>query len=189
MGYRSHDIVIHIRLSCDGGAESIDFRDAFDLIENVLYASDRRDIEYASQSLQIHSIIADAAKERIRNLRHERLRITEVSTGSIILEGTIVAVALFVLKKTIGEPIGEAYKKSMPYKELSDFFRYLIDEKTIFISEKLRKISYARGYMSDVRHEIKSPDSPRHIYLDLKREEGHKRPRIPSLGEELDKKE
>lgn len=187
MRYRPHDIVIHIRLTCDGGTESLEFREAFDLVENVLYNSDRRDIEYASQSLRIHPVIADAAKERIRSLRHERLRVTEVSTGSIILEGTIAAAALYVLKKTIGEPLGEAYKNSIPYKELSNFFRNLIDEKTIFITDKLRQISHARGYIPDVRHEIKSPDSPRHIYLNLRRADAQKRPRIPSLGEELDK--
>ena len=187
MRYKPHDIVIHIRLVSDGGIESLEFRDAFDLIENVLYNSDRRDIEYASQALRIHPVIADAAKERIRSLRHERLRVTEVTTGSIILEGTITATALYVLKKTIGEPLGEAYKNSVAYGELSNFFRHLIDEKTVFITEKLRQISHRRGYISDVRHEIKSPDIPRHIYLDLRREDAHKRPRIPSLGEELDK--
>ncbi len=187
MKYRQHDIIVHIRLACNGGTESLDFRDALDLVENVLYNSDRRDIEYASQSLRIPPIIADAAKERIRNLRHERLKITEVSTGSIILEGTIAAAALYVLKKTIGEPMGEAYKKSVAYGELANFFRNLIDEKTIFIAEKLRQISHRRGYIPDVKHEIKSPDTPRHIYVNLRREDIHKRPRIPSLGEELDK--
>jgi len=187
MRYRPNDIVIHIRLACDGGTESLEFRDAFDLIENVLYNSDRRDIEYASQALRIHPLIADAAKERIRSLRHERLRVTEVSTGSILLEGTIAAAALYVLKKTIGEPMGDAYKNSVAYGELSNFFRNLIDEKTLFITEKLRQISHRRGYIPDVRHEIKSPEAPRHIYLELRREDAHKRPRIPSLGEELDK--
>ncbi len=187
MRYRPHDIVIHMRLACEDGAESLDIREALDLIENVLYNSDRRDIEYASQSLRIHPIVADAAKERIRSLRHERFRIIEVSSGSIILEGTIAAAALYVLKKTIGEPMGDAYKNSVAYGELSNFFRHLIDEKTIFITEKLRQISHRRGYIPDVRNEIKSADSARHIYLDLRREDTHKRPRIPSLGEELDR--
>jgi hypothetical protein len=110
-----------------------------------------------------------------------------VSSGSIVLEGTIAAAALYVLKKTIGEPLGDAYKKSNAYGELSNFFRHIIDEKTIFISEKLREISHKRGYVPDVRHEIKSPDSPRRIFVELRREDETKRRRIPSLGEELDK--
>ncbi|MCB1600246.1 MAG: hypothetical protein H7A19_05750 [Rhodanobacteraceae bacterium] len=187
MKYRPHDIVLHVRLACDEGTESLNFRDALDLIENVLYNSDRRDIEQASQSLRIPPIIADAAKERIRNLRHERLRITNVSTGSIVLEGTIAAAALFVLKKTIMDPFGDAYRKSRLYGELSNFFRQIIDEKTLFISEKLREMSHKNGYVPEVRHEIKSPDIPRHIFIELRRDDETKRRRIPSLGEELDK--
>jgi hypothetical protein len=137
--------------------------------------------------LRIPAIVADAAKERIRSLRHERLRITNVATGSIILEGTIAAAALYVLKKTIGEPLGDAYKKSNIYAELSNFFRQIINEKTIFITDKIREIGHKRGYIPDVRHEIGSPDAPRHIFIELRRKDEQKRKKIPSLGEELDK--
>lgn len=165
----------------------MEFREAFDLIENVLYYSDRRDIEYASGVMKLSNIVADAAKERIRNYRHERLRITKVSNGSIIFEGAIATAALYVLKKTLADPLENAYKNSNAYSELTTFFRHIIDEKTIFITKKLREASRRRGYIPDVRHEIKSPDVPRHIYMELRREDEMKKRRIPTLGEELDK--
>lgn len=115
----------------------------FDSIENALYDSDRVDVEmffkkYA-ESLNIPSIYRDAALQRIREYRHNRLRLTDAKSGSIELYAYVIAGAYFVLNMTLKETIKEGYKQTDFHKNLANFIKDGIDSKALYIAEKIRK--------------------------------------------------
>jgi len=188
MKYKNHDIIIKARIEVEDYIDSYEIRELFDIIENALFQSDSRDVHYISEVLRLPRLAVSAAKQDIREYRHERLKIISVSQGSIIFESAVAAAALYVIKKVIADPILKAYKETHINNELTYLFRNIINEKTIFIADKIREVSRKRGYELSVRETIKSPDSPRIIYIEKAlTKRSKKKRRILTLGEELDK--
>lgn len=71
------DIVIELHLR---GEESIDVKGlirALDNLEIALYNSDRDDVVHASSEIGFPPVARDAALERLRSFRHQRLQVLE----------------------------------------------------------------------------------------------------------------
>ena len=140
MSTNPYDIVIQIHLKDSKGLHSKQLLQAPDTLETSLYASDRQDVERASEKLKIPPIARDACLERLRKYRNDRLLLTGASNGSVELFGVVAGVSYFVLQKTIGETFKEGYKETEVHNNLKDFFRRVVDEKALFISENLRRV-------------------------------------------------
>jgi hypothetical protein len=176
-----------VKLNTEGRIESKDVLDLLETIENAVYSSDRREIEYVTRMIRLPRIVSDAAKERLRYHKDERFVVTRAGSGSIVLEGAIAATALYVLRKTVGEALDQGFKKSETFNRMTEFFRHQIDEKAIFLVERMRELLHRKEGIAEIRHEPKSPDAPHHIYVEIVKPQVKGKDRIGTLGEELEK--
>lgn len=118
----------------------------FDNIENALYESDKVDVQAFFNRLSDKSrrdlppLVEDASINRIREYRHNRLIITEANSGSIEFTAFVVAAAYLVLNNTLKHVLEDAWKKSNLHQELVKFTVETLNNKTLFIAEKLRRV-------------------------------------------------
>ncbi len=172
----------------------------FDSIENALYESDRndvidffrryeRDIEYEIGE-EIYKLSRDAAIHRIREYRHNRLLINNARDGSIEFEAFVIAVAALTLSSTLKESFKEGYKKSILHERLSEYIREMIDNKTLYIAEKLRKAFGKKKRTVQVNVEQLSDNRPKEIKITVHEELILKELEKPelTLGEIVDKR-
>ncbi len=186
MSANSHDIFIQIHLNDNAGIRSKELLQALDTLETALYASDRQDIERVSEKLGISSIIRDACLERLRKYRNDRLLLTGANNGSIELFGMVAGVSYFLLQKTIGESFKEGFKETALHENLKDFFRRVIDDKALFISESLRRVFANKKKQANIKMAPSDKENPNRIIIDIHGEPTKGKARIRSLGEELD---
>ena len=189
MKQRSHDIVIKIHLENKDGLHSKELLQVLDTLETSLYASDRQDIERASEELKIPAVIRDASLERLRKYRNDRLLLTGANNGSIELFGVVAGVSYFVLDKVIGEAFKQGVKETEFYRDLKEFFRQTIDDKALYIGENLRRVFANKKKQAIVKTIQANDTEPNHIIVDIHGRLIKKEDRVLSLGEELDKRD
>jgi len=165
----------------------------FDSIENALYESDRNDVvdffrRYKGE-LNISNLTRDAAIHRIREYKHNRLLINEARDGSIEFEAFVIAVAALTLSSTLKESFKEGYKNSILHKRLSEYVRETIDNKTLYIAEKLRRAFGKKKRRVQVNVEQLSDNRPKQIEITVYEELILKELEKPelTLGEIVDK--
>lgn len=113
----------------------------FDSIENALYESDKTDVKSFFNQMKsrgnspLSPLVEDAAINRIREYRHNRLIVSEANSGSIEFDAYVVAAAFFVISKVLEE----ALLKSKVFQKLVEFIARNIDAKTLYIAERLRR--------------------------------------------------
>jgi hypothetical protein len=183
-----HDILVQLRMSTADAVDVKSLLQALDNLEVALYSSDREDVLRVSSALNIPNFVRDAALERLRNYRHQRLRVTEARPGSLEVFAIVTGVAIFVLQKTMGEAFKEGFKETDIYPRLRDFFRGQINAKTLFIAEGVRR-AFASKKRKVMVAALPPPDPTGPTTIDIAVEPPHEeveRERIPTLGERLD---
>jgi hypothetical protein len=142
--YRNVRIVLRLK-----GAKVLirDVTSAFDDLEATLYQTDRDLVEKVAESIKIDSLIKDAALERVRRYRGQRIQLKHIGEGSFVFELALSGVAVWVLKETVGECIKKGWKDSSAYSRLSDAVKDSIEnlaENIVLTMRNLgRKISQA----------------------------------------------
>ncbi|WP_017324064.1 hypothetical protein [Synechococcus sp. PCC 7336] len=121
-----------------------------DILEAAVYDSDRSYVDRAARAFltDIRPVVRDACLERLRHYRHQRLLLEEARLGSLALMSFIAGVSYFVIEKTIGESFAEGYRDSEFHRRLTEFFRRLIDEKTLKIVESVRRLLNSRKFQA-----------------------------------------
>jgi hypothetical protein len=186
--YSEADIVIELRFMRERPLDAKILSQALDTLEVALYASDRRDIERITLELDLPTLAKDASLERLREHRNRRLLLTEARTGSLILEGVVAGVALFVLKNTLGEAFKDGFRETDSFNRIKDFFRREIDNKALFIAEHIRRAFASRRGSVTVQALPPGSDQPNRIVVELTPGRLlHGSQEVRSLGEELDR--
>ena len=183
-----YDIRIELHLhGRDGMVDSKSLLRILDVIEAAIYNSDRTDVDHAARELQLSPVIRDACLERLRQYRHQRLLLQEARPGSLELIGLVAGVSYFVLERTIGESVSEAYKESRYHARLKEFFRRLIDEKALILAEAIRRLLASRKKEANVRTLPRTENEPNTIVIQVPPEsvqQGYGEQR--TLGQSLD---
>lgn len=128
----------------------------FDSLENALYESDKIDVQNffnrlsAKEKSSIPSIVEDAAINRIREYRHNRLIVSDANSGSIEFTTYVIAAAFFVTSKVLEQIISDTLDKSVVYQELVKFTSKNLDAKALFIAELLRRVFFKKKRDIDV---------------------------------------
>jgi len=183
------DILVELHLGTD---DSVDVKSLLHVLENLeiaLYGSDRDDILRASNELRFSGVVRDAALERLRTFRHQRLQISEARHGSLVILAFVASVSLYVLEKTVGEALKDSFKESESGRRLRDFFRRQIDTKVLVIAEGIRKAFSSKSRKVSVKTLPRSAEAnaPATIVVDVLSEETRAaREKVRTLGEELD---
>jgi len=166
-----------------------------DSVENALYESDRNDVEgffkRYKKELNISNLTRDAAVHRIREYRHNRLMVNDARNGSIEFESFVMAIAALTLASTIKESFKEGYKNSIVHKQLSEYIKETIDNKTLYIAEKLRKVFGKKKRNVQINVNQLSDNLPKTIEVEVYEELILKELEKPelTLGEIVDKNE
>jgi hypothetical protein len=94
-------------------------------IERVVYANERQLLREALAEFEssISAVVRDAILYRFEQRRGQALLVTSIEQGSIVIEAFVAALALGVLKITLGESFKEAWKGSDFDQALQGFFR------------------------------------------------------------------
>jgi|GEM_PF-3226030 len=167
----------------------------FDSIENALYESDRSDVvgffRRYEKELDISTLTRDAAIHRIREYRHNRLLINDARDGSIEFEAFVIAVAAITLGSTLKESFKEGYKNSILHERLSEYIRKTIDNKTLYIAERLRRAFGKKKRSVQVNVKSTNENQPKQIEITVDDEFVLKEIEKPelTLGEVIDKNE
>jgi hypothetical protein len=128
MQYTENDIVIRLKMQGRNGVvDAKNLLQSLDSVEEALYESDRKDIELLYESGLISRLVADATLERLRRYRHNRLLLRNAENGSIVLEGVVAAVPLYILKITLGEALQKAIEESETFNKLKEWLKNHID--------------------------------------------------------------
>lgn len=186
MDIYNSDIIIDLHLPSDGAIDARGLLQIFDSMEAALYSSDRIDIEQAALKLNLSQVIRDAALERLRHHRHQRVLLLSAQSGSIEIIAAVAGVAYFVLEKTIGQALSDGFKNSNSYKILQDFIRDQVDQKALYIAESLRRIFAGKKRNVSVRTLPRSRESPNRIVIEIE-PPPQNQPRLGTIGEQIDK--
>ncbi len=133
-----NDIVIRLHLADHDAVTGKALVQALDSLETALYSSDREDVLELSAELRLPAVARDAALERLRNYRNLRLQFYDARQGSLTLFAIVTGVTLFVLDKTIGESVGEAFKDTDTHRKLRVLFSQRIELKALRVGEGIR---------------------------------------------------
>jgi hypothetical protein len=146
----------------------------FDSIENALYESDKVDVKTFFNRLNqqekssMPPIVEDAAINRIREYRHNRLIVSDAKSGSIEFTTLVVAAAFFVTSKVLEQTISGILEKSEVYQKLLKFTAKNLDSKVLFIAERLRRVFFKKKRDIDVNViQRKSEEEPSTIEVNI----------------------
>lgn len=192
MGSDTHDVGLRVIL--EGGPLEPKFLiSALDEVESALYNSDRQDIIrffesakrnewFRSAPYEMMDLVRDASLERIRAYRHRRVEFSRFRDGSLILEGTVVAVAIWVIKETIGKSFSQSWIGSEWDNRFRDFFGSIFDSKIDSIAQGLRS---APRLLKDAKISVVRLRNV--IEVRVSRRKNDRAP-LPTIGEFLDKR-
>jgi hypothetical protein len=110
-------------------------------IERVVFEVEREDLEDLIDIIEntqaIESIVADASRHRISAYRGQSVLVESARGGSIELICVAGALAYWILDRTIGETIKEAWRESSAHRRLKEF---LSQERTAKAQEIARRL-------------------------------------------------
>ena len=114
--------------------------DVLESVNNAVYESESDELEALSQRFSdLPQVTLDAARYRIENYRQTALLIESGSKGSLIVLGTTALLALWLLDKTLGETIKEAWKQDEWHNKLKDYLTENLAAKANAIAENIRR--------------------------------------------------
>ncbi len=107
-------------------------------VADAIHKADLDELAAARLELpDIPSIAHDAAEFRLSKYRAQSFTIDESRRGSLILAGVALA-SWFILDKTIGETVGEAWKGSEWHKKLQRLLETRLFSKATNVSKQIR---------------------------------------------------
>jgi hypothetical protein len=112
-------------------------------------------------------VAVDAALHRLDRFRGRAFLVQKASSGSIILAGVAGALAYWILDKTIGESVSEAWQRSELHKIVRDFFLMRFRGRSSDLADDIgRRLdslasSENQPYSITVLRHDSSSDSPR----------------------------
>lgn len=88
-------------------------------IESIIYEQERRELETLARDLEeMPSLAVDAARHRLGTHSGESILFYSASQGSILLIGAVAGLAGWILDKTLGETLKEAWVESDLHKRI-----------------------------------------------------------------------
>src|SRR5437868_1968218 len=109
-------------------------------IERVVFEVEREELEYLIEAIPgIPLVAADASRQRLYVRRGQSVLVESASGGSIVIACVVSALALWILKETLGETIKEAWRDSPTHHHLKDFLSRERTLKTEQIAQRLER--------------------------------------------------
>lgn len=135
------DTTIKITFHTDDGVPANILFDAISNITTTLRQIEEQQlVEFLAELSQLESTTIDAIKYRFNTTkRNEGLQIRYGEKGSLVLVGAVSAVSLWIVDKTLGETIKDAWKESEAHEKLKSILTKNKSRNEKIIAEKTRK--------------------------------------------------
>ena len=116
------------------------------LTEWATYEIERSELEYLKREFpDIPAATYDAALFRLSRKAGHTLVITEAQGGSVVLGGSAVALAIWLLNRTLGETIKEAWLKSDLHARVQDLLLKGLGDKRYRLADAIENQLSERG--------------------------------------------
>jgi hypothetical protein len=112
-------------------------------VERAVYEAEVEEIDELQKDFEeVPGPVFDAMRYRADRYRGRTLSIETASSGSIVLEGAAVALALWLLNVTFGETIKDAWKKTKSHQRLKKTLSSRLERKAKRIAQRVRPRRY-----------------------------------------------
>ncbi len=133
------DIGIHVRFSGRQSFPSALISDVLDIIDDAIFQTQKRDLEYAKNNIELPELSLDAALHRIDNYHGVNFLLKGSNRGSLIITGIVAGLAFWVLKNTLGETLKEAWKDTDMHRRLKDLLLWRMKGKSKEVKEEIER--------------------------------------------------
>ncbi|MCU1002771.1 hypothetical protein JAK44_17660 [Stenotrophomonas maltophilia] len=125
-------------------------------LESAAYQAETAELRQLRRSFpSLPEVATDAAAYRLQNEKGRVVRYSSADDGSILLIGAVAGLSYYILDKTLGQTISEAWSESESHERLKAFLK-----KRRFIRSR------------EVERRIKSPLERRGIYVESEFSDG-----------------
>jgi hypothetical protein len=108
------------------------------VVDRAILRAERKEIDALQEAFpDLPAYAFDAMRFRLEALRGRALNVGAAHSGCLIIAGTAAALALWVLDKTLGETIKEAWKESTLHSKLTEFLVRRREDKAIDIGNDI----------------------------------------------------
>ncbi len=110
-----------------------------DVVNDSLYHSEQHTLEEIASAIELPPVNLDALRHRLSLHRDSALVIKEASSGSLVIEGVIGPLCLWVIGETLAEPFKEAFKASQTHKKLTEILKIDVAVKAKGLAESIKQ--------------------------------------------------
>lgn len=116
------DIDVRLKLCCDQNLPAELITQSMQCVNDAYFASELSDLrEIRKTFLQLPQVAFDAAEHRMKKHKRSSVLISAVDKGSIEIVIFVTGLAMWILEKTLGETMKEAWLESDSNKKLKKF--------------------------------------------------------------------
>jgi len=106
------------------------FRKILDSVNTAVFNSEKNNLMLIQKEFpEFPEVAFDAANYRLNKYRYSAILIKELRPGSFIIGGVAAALAIWLLKLTLGETVKEAWLESQGHQKLKEFLLKIMDGK------------------------------------------------------------
>jgi hypothetical protein len=108
-------------------------------VERAIAQTEREEIDaLAEEFSSLPPAVFDAMRYRARQLPGRSLNLRAATSGSLVLAGAVVALSYWLLDKTVGETVKEAWEHTSLHSKVRDFLLSRTREKADLIASRVR---------------------------------------------------
>jgi len=109
-------------------------------IESAIIETEKQEIEVLSDKIKDIPVVAiDACYERLRKYNGFAYRLSATRSGSVVVVGLVAGVAYYVLDKTLGETLKEAWLESKMHEKIKNLLTDRRNVRAHKISDLIHK--------------------------------------------------
>lgn len=121
------------------------------LTEWAVFEHERSELEYLKQEFhEIPAVTYDAALLRLHRKRGNAFLITEAGRGSVLLGGMAAGLAIWILDRTLGETLKNAWLESDLHERLKDLLLGRFGYKKKALADAIQKQLAERGIEAEL---------------------------------------
>lgn len=147
------EIPVSVRICFDGAVLSEELIQILKAVEKAVFSVELQELRGVRSAFPMLSVVAlDAAEFRLSQVRGRAMAYSNAKEGSIVLIGAIGGLSYFILDKTLGQTISEAWAESDANKKLKDFLKKRLSLLAIKTAKEISKEVSKKGLSVSAQH-------------------------------------
>lgn len=145
------------------------------IVERSAYATEEEELDAIFEEMpDIPELVRDACRQRLNNYRGNTLLVSAATPGSLVLVATCSALAYWLVEKTLGETVKEAYLESDLHTKLKELLSRRLFKRTQNLAATVHNAVFVPVSDPTVRAEAQiSKTNPRRVEVIARLEKWH----------------